>query len=149
MWRVLCSVARESNVVSSRSLSTSNVTDHTSQILHSDRLRHIDVHPSIFRARSRFRARDAGESSNVDSPQVKAAFVVANFRSRFKTVHDLDIDVSGGDEHWEKQGPTGMFMSISTRKYREGAALYFSRASSPLTAQSASSLSLPISAMRS
>ena len=42
-----------------------------------------------------------------------------------------------------------MFMSISTRKYREGAVVYFSRASRPFTAQSDSNFSLPINANRS
>jgi CMP-2-keto-3-deoxyoctulosonic acid synthetase len=47
------------------------------------------------------------------------------------------------------EGLTGMFISIKTRKYRDGTALYFSRASRPFTAHSDSRLSLFIRAKRS
>ena len=44
---------------------------------------------------------------------------------------------------------TGMFMSMRTRKYADGATLYFCNASRPFTAHSQSNPSLPIRAKRS
>jgi hypothetical protein len=48
-----------------------------------------------------------------------------------------------------KPSQIGMFMSMRTRKYADGAILYFSNASRPLIAHSQSNPSLPIRAKRS
>jgi len=86
---ISCVVTKHVGLLSCRSFSRSNIADHAGQILHSDRLGDINIDAGIFRAFPRFRACDAGESSNIDSAKVEAAFVVTNFRGRFESVHDL------------------------------------------------------------
>jgi hypothetical protein len=75
--------------------------------------------------------------------------MIADLCGGFETVHDLMFEISREDLARINMTLTGMFMSINTRKYREGAALYLSRASRPFTAQSCSNLSLFIKAVSS
>ena len=147
---ILRGVTKRTETQSCRGLPSPYVADHASQVLHPDRLGDINIHTSVLRAGSRFRACNAGESGNVDSAKLRAAFVVADPRSGFEAVHDLELKVKEAGRNLKaRMALTGMFMSINTRKYREGATLYFSRASRPFTAQSKSSLSFFIKAMSS
>ena len=88
---------------SRRRLPSLYVADHASQVLDSDRLGDIDVHPSGFRASSGFRACDAGERGNVNPKKVETALVVADLRGGLKAVHDLNLDVSKVDRSIEAE----------------------------------------------
>ena len=90
---VLRGVTESTETKSRRGLPSSYVADHASQILHPDRLGDINIHTSILRAGSRFRACNAGESGNVDSAKLRATLVVADPRSGFEAVHDLELKV--------------------------------------------------------